>query len=56
MPTTRARRKKPRFLEGLGLIGLDDIEPIVVAAAAADAARRSPHLLDIMDARWRRAV
>ena len=36
MPTTRARRKKPHLLEGLGLIGLDDIEPVVVAAAAAE--------------------
>lgn len=35
MPTTRARRSKPRLLEGLGLIGLDDIEPVVIAAAAA---------------------
>ena len=34
MLTTRARLK-PRLLEGLGLIGLDDIEPVVVAAAAA---------------------
>ena len=36
MPTTRARRQKPHLLEGLGLIGLDDIEPVVVAAAAAE--------------------
>ena len=35
MPTTRAGRTKPRLLEGLGLIGLDDIEPVVIAAAAA---------------------
>ena len=31
-----ARRQKPHLLEGLGLIGLDDIEPVVVAAAAAE--------------------
>ena len=36
MPTTSARRQKPHLLEGLGLIGLDDIEPVVVAAAAAE--------------------
>ena len=36
MPTTRARRQKPHLLEGLGLIGLDDIEPVVVAATAAE--------------------
>ena len=39
MPIKRAKRtraKRPHLLEGLGLVGLDDIEPVVVAAAAAE--------------------
>jgi MoxR-like ATPase len=36
MPTTPVRRQKPRLLEGLGLIGLGDLEPVVVAAVAAE--------------------
>ncbi len=35
MSTSLTRRSKPRLLAGLGLIGLDDIEPVVIAAAAA---------------------
>jgi len=39
MPIARAKRtriKRPHLLRGLGLVGLDDIEPVVVAAAAAE--------------------
>src|SRR5450759_4450061 len=36
MAPSRARPGKPRLLDGLGLIGLDGLEPVVVAAVAAE--------------------